>query len=304
MKADTYFLEKHVVKKHRFSERGDIDGRVSKLWFLLPIVIIVAGCILCSTLMGNDFSHVGYWEVQHRLFLSLNGLMSYLPDGFWANVTLLGDASVLLPLVFLLTLKIRQAWAAVISAIPLAVFSSVLGKKLAAMPRPAAVIDTGDFSIIGAVLSGSNSLPSGHTITVFAAVSAVLVALFPHVKTRKETACIALLLVLSGIVGLSRIAVGAHWPLDIVFGAGIGVLAGIGGAMMASRKYLYDYSSIAGQNIALMLLIVFSGSLIYRVISNPEPALVLWVAAIAGSISMLHVLLEEKVTIKVVVFRN
>lgn len=61
-----------------------------------------------------------------------------------------------------------------------------------------------------------NSMPSGHTTATFAGlVMAGMLA--PKIKPITWTLAI--------IVGLSRVAVGAHWPTDVILGAFIGMVA-------------------------------------------------------------------------------
>ncbi|MBQ0013472.1 MAG: phosphatase PAP2 family protein [Proteobacteria bacterium] len=60
-----------------------------------------------------------------------------------------------------------------------------------------------------------NSMPSGHTLAAFAGL--VMVGMLkPKYKWLTWTCAI--------IIGLSRIAVGAHWPTDVIFGAFIGMV--------------------------------------------------------------------------------
>jgi len=60
-----------------------------------------------------------------------------------------------------------------------------------------------------------NSMPSGHTTASFAGL-VMLGMLFPRVKWLTWTLAI--------VIGLSRIYVGAHWPMDVVLGAFIGMV--------------------------------------------------------------------------------
>ena len=61
-----------------------------------------------------------------------------------------------------------------------------------------------------------NSMPSGHTTATFAGlVMAGMLA--PKIKPITWTLAIA--------VGLSRVAIGAHWPTDVILGAFIGMVA-------------------------------------------------------------------------------
>ena len=61
-----------------------------------------------------------------------------------------------------------------------------------------------------------NSMPSGHTTATFAGLI-MAGMLSPKIKPVTWT--------LATIVGLSRVAAGAHWPTDVILGAFIGMVA-------------------------------------------------------------------------------
>lgn len=60
-----------------------------------------------------------------------------------------------------------------------------------------------------------HSMPSGHSAASFAAL-VMLGMLFPRVK------CLTWMLAI--IIGVSRVYVGAHWPMDVLLGAFIGMI--------------------------------------------------------------------------------
>jgi membrane-associated phospholipid phosphatase len=104
-----------------------------------------------------------------------------------------------------------------------------LGKGLIVSPRPAAEIDNTLMYMAGEKLE-LVSMPSGHTLTAFAVVTSLYFA----IDAPRRRSFLWLWLI-AALVGLSRIAVGAHWAGDVAVGAGMGMLAGLMGHVLLQR---------------------------------------------------------------------
>jgi len=196
--------------------------------FLLFLAITGLG------LIGYGSDTLAYTSSQVGAFLWLNELLAPLGT-VWFNLTILGDMLVLLPLLSLLLLCNIRAWAALFGAIPVSVVLCHLAKNAFEMPRPQAVIAQQDMSLIGDQLMGYTSFPSGHTVTIFAATVAVVCVLL---RDKNLTNCYLWcwsLLTIAVVIALSRVAVAAHWPVDLLFGALIGTVGGISGEWLTRR---------------------------------------------------------------------
>jgi membrane-associated phospholipid phosphatase len=121
-------------------------------------------------------------------------------------------------------------------SIPLAILLSHLGKWYFSIPRPAAVIEHDQFIIIGKALTGYTSLPSGHTVTIFTAMTVILWTLKSHKKSWSQYLLTTGVILGTLLIAISRVAVGAHWPFDLVLGALFGCYSGLSGIYI-SQKY-------------------------------------------------------------------
>lgn len=186
-----------------------------------------------------------------------------LPDVFWASLTMLGHGSVLLALVAL-AWKYRPDWilASICGAIVTGVFSN-LSKNLVGGPRPAAVMSGDQLHVIGAQLL-NHSFPSGHTATVFLFAGIVLMS------NRPPWLAAMAILSLAVLTGLSRVAVGAHWPIDIIAGAAGGWFCAAVSVAMASKLRWLDTPRA---RLAIALLIVGSSLNLFFVSSGYPLAL-------------------------------
>lgn len=72
----------------------------------------------------------------------------------------------------------------------------------------------------------SNSFPSGHTALVFGLAFAFLFWACQTKNNGLEKVVGWLLLLVALLVGVSRIYVGVHWPLDILGGIALGAISG------------------------------------------------------------------------------
>jgi len=187
-----------------------------RLW-LLPILLFVLGAPL--------WLH----RFEPTMFVAINHLCAPVAAPVWTGLSLLGNAWAILGVTApLLVLAPRLMWAWLCAAPFAAVFARV-GKGLIESPRPAALVDNAQVRIVGETLHNV-SMPSGHTLTAFAVASAIYFALPQQGRKRYLW-----LFVLAAGTGLSRIAVGAHWPGDVVVGLSLGLLAGMLGTRLLAR---------------------------------------------------------------------
>ena len=98
-------------------------------------------------------------------------------------------------------------------------------------PRPWLALGADHLNVVGTPLS-AGSMPSGHSAMAFAML-AVLVAERRRFTERSAVdgwitsgPGIALVALLALGIALSRLAVGAHWPADILVGGGLGLVFG------------------------------------------------------------------------------
>jgi len=200
-------------------------------------------------------------KVPTNLFLFLNSMCAQWPDAFWQNLTQLGDTLVLL-CCMAPVLWFRPAWIyGLIAAIPLGGFLSLFFKNTFNAPRPGDVLSLSDFHAIEPVLSGS-SFPSGHAITAFAFAAVLWMSLRheEHCVFKRFSQILALLLAVG--IGLSRIAMGVHFPQDVLAGACMGWLAGLSGVMLVEKYQAFWRGRLIRPGVLCFLVIsaIYVGS--------------------------------------------
>lgn len=164
-------------------------------------------------------------------FQTLNHFFSFVDPQFWINITLWGDTLVLLCLMAPL-LAYRPQWVyGLIASIPLGGLLSSVLKKAFNAPRPGDVLSAADYHALSDVLTG-HSFPSGHSITAFAMASVVLACLETEEKRAAHLWIKTTVLAIALLIGCSRIALGVHWPMDVLAGACVGWIAGRSGFVL------------------------------------------------------------------------
>ena len=186
-------------------------------------------------------------------------------------------------------------WAGFFGVIPLGALLSIGGKYWAAVPRPGAVLDPAIYTSVGE-LSHYNSLPSGHTLSIFAMMTVFLLVLIPSPQNKKHLSLWGLGMLVAAFIGISRVAVGVHWPLDIVAGAALGYLAGVSGVILTQRYSRWwrwlevkEYQFVFG-----VIMLAWSFVLFKRVIRHSDNTdIVIWISATMGLLTALCLLMKS-----------
>ncbi|UYM16089.1 GtrA family protein [Endozoicomonas euniceicola] len=181
-----------------------------------------------ATLLLLPFALVFHFDsINQSTFLWLNNPANTVgSDALWVVLTNFGDGFFLFPLTMLLfVMKPRQQLAVILTMLTGAVLIHC-GKSMVDSLRPAGELGTEMLNIIGPTVR-KQSLPSGHTGTVFLLVGLVLA----HYKGAARW----WVLLFGALVAFSRIVVGAHWPQDLVWGIWVGILAAVIGSTLADR---------------------------------------------------------------------
>ncbi len=158
---------------------------------------------------------IGLTGTNKVLFLDINSFTAKTYPFIWANLTFLGDTMAAAAIMLLFIRKRPDlVWAGIIATI-IGTLIVNLSKSFFNIPRPPAIYDSGIIHIIGPSLS-AHSFPSGHTVTIFT-LTGILLFYFKSFYIRFS------LILLAILIGTSRIAVGVHWPADVLAGASVGI---------------------------------------------------------------------------------
>lgn len=143
------------------------------------------------------------------------------PEALWANLTLLGFGWATLILMYALDRHDgRFALAATLSVLMGGIAVNTL-KWLWPNARPVWVLGESQLSVIGIAVKQGGSMPSGHAAAAAALVT--LAALCLQARGSLTSLRLVLLVALGALVAWSRVAVGAHWPADVMAGVALGV---------------------------------------------------------------------------------
>ena len=162
------------------------------------------------------------------LFYAVNHINSPFLDWLMPIISDLGNLIFWLFICVLLFLfgEKKGRNVAILAIIALILSSVVVGllKYSIAEPRPFVTLQNVKL-LTDSTLGYYASFPSGHTASSFA--FAVVVGLKYKIKSFGNLRLIYPLLVYAMIVGFSRIYIGVHYPIDVLFGALIGIICAI-----------------------------------------------------------------------------
>ena len=198
--------------------------------------------------------------INQDVFLSMNaGLNSIGSASFWAAMTNLGDGHFALAIVAILFADKPERIKVVLVSSLMTLLITHAMKAGFSVGRPPLVLPHDTFEIIGRAYR-RGSFPSGHTATAF--LLAGILCLY-----YRGTAARTLIIATAVLAGISRVAVGVHWPLDVLAGAALGFMPAFVGSYLCNRKEPRQVSPLK-QDIykvaTAAICLAFAVSLVFR----------------------------------------
>lgn len=181
---------------------------------LFPVSAVLIFLLVAQLLSAGMF---GYFESIYRA-------TSVFSLGVWESISTFGDVRALFALLMPFSVRYQKLVWPIILAMVIGWLLAYGLKHLLQVPRP------GQFFQVAPLLTQSEhmghfSTPSNHAVMVFAFVG-VWITFLPR-------RWVFPLLLLASIVGVSRVAVGAHWPVDVLVGGLLGCIAAYTGICLS-----------------------------------------------------------------------
>lgn len=191
-------------------QHTDTQPPNARFWFAVAALLIAAG-----TLVHASDNHPS-------LMLGLNHAAQLLPDTFWSCITVSGLGWAVLILVSVMSRGDLGA-RIVLTAFILGGIVTHSLKPWLSLPRPGEVLSLDALHFIGNPVINHHSMPSGHALAAMCMGTLWICLIRAHAYPRWLE---ALSWAIAATIAASRIAVGAHWPADVLVGSGIGLMVG------------------------------------------------------------------------------
>jgi len=237
------FLLEGVKAEVRASQdelRRSDDAQTFRSFALFSAICLIAAALLLV---------IGGYEAG---FHSVNAQAVYLSEDFLQITTFMGDTVVALCLMLFFARRNPSLLFIILLA---AVYGTLLTHGMKAyfdMSRPPAVLSSDEFIQIGQAFK-RNSFPSGHSSTVF-----IMVSCLYYFATQTST---RVMLVLFGAwVAISRVLVGVHWPIDVLVGSAVGVIAAAL-AIYSAKRWSWGFS--VGVHVFVLSLLIVAAIMLF-----------------------------------------
>jgi len=197
-------------------------------------------------------------SMQESILLFFLNIANPVLDVIGNIASLIGEQTIIIAIaLYILYNNDKKKGFYIFSSVAIAVMTTNLLKSIVRSPRPFQVID----SIQGKRLATATgySFPSGHTTTGASFYTALALAYKKRILT-------ILCIILMSLVGLSRLYLGVHWPIDVL----VGLIIGISFSLLFSHYLdaLYDDEHIRMRFLCIMGVLFVSAALLLGVLLN------------------------------------
>lgn len=182
----------------------------ARVWFALAMFFIAAGVFVQNA------------EWHANLMLALNQAAGELPETFWSVITVSGLGWAVLILVSIMH-RADLGARIVLTAFVIGGLVTHTIKPLLSFPRPGEVLSLDLLHFIGNPVINHHSMPSGHALAALS-MGTLWVCLIRSQQLPRWLEWLSWSTVF--LIAASRVAVGAHWPADVLVGSGLGMMVG------------------------------------------------------------------------------
>ena len=233
--------------KEAMEERKHSVVGVSRALLLTSFLLVLSGGLAQVTGLSHEWMMVTHSNQAHF-------------SDAWAVLTVLGFGWPLLIIGSIYAGRDPHLLAAFVKVSLLATAAAQIPKLLMPVPRPALLLDPAQLVIVGEPVLHTGSMPSGHALATFSMLTVAWLGRRSQVsrEMRQPMSLIWLALLVLGVaVAWSRVAVGAHWPADVLVGSGLGLGVGVMAWQWESvRPWRSWFSTAAGQWSVVAFLLI------------------------------------------------